>query len=195
MLTQQNHARQSDFRQRVDLLAVLKESLLVNGPLHQQTGARVKIVAAELPEFLLNRSRMAQVLVNLEKNALLAMLPVTDRERELVIAIDILANDTLQITIRDTGIGFTPEIKERLFTQGFTTRTDGSGHGLHYCINVIHEMGGEISAESAGPGTGATFGITIPRAVRRPQRTSDPSPADRTKTKALEMNTKAEQYV
>ncbi len=192
--SQQNHARHSDFRQRVDLLALLEESLLVNVPLRQQTGARVKIVAAELPEFLLNRSRMAQVLVNLEKNALLAMLPVTDREHELVIAIDILDNDTLQILIRDTGIGFTPEVKDRLFAQGFTTRTDGSGHGLHYCINVIQEMGGEITAESSGPGTGATFRITIPRAVRRPQRTT-PDPHDQMESESSEKNEKVEQYI
>jgi nitrogen-specific signal transduction histidine kinase len=71
----------------------------------------------------------------------------------------------LQIEVRDTGTGFTPEIHERLFGQGFTTRKEGSGLGLHYCVNVIREMGGDITAHSEGPGTGATFRITIPRAV------------------------------
>jgi two-component system NtrC family sensor kinase len=73
--------------------------------------------------------------------------------------------DTLQIEVRDTGTGFTSEIHERLFGQGFTTRKEGSGLGLHYCVNVIREMGGDITAHSEGPGTGATFKITIPRAV------------------------------
>lgn len=168
--SQQGHARRSDFRQRVDLISLIEESLLLNAAVQQQTGAQVKIIAGDLPEFHLNRSRLAQVLVNLEKNAMLSMQSVPGREHVLEIAVDVFADDSLQISFRDTGVGFTSEVQNRLFAQGFTTRAEGSGQGLHYCSNVVREMGGEISAESDGPGLGAVFVITIPRAVRRPQQ-------------------------
>jgi signal transduction histidine kinase len=163
--SQQSHARKSDFRQRVDLRALLNETLLVNEALQKQCGITVTINMPELPLLELNRSRVAQVLVNLEKNALLSMQSVPGRNHQLTLNVAVPETDTLQIEVRDTGTGFTPEIHERLFGQGFTTRKEGSGLGLHYCVNVIREMGGDITAHSEGPGTGATFRITIPRAV------------------------------
>lgn len=163
--SQQSHARKSDFRQRVDLRALLNETLLVNEALQKQCGVSVTINMPELPLLELNRSRVAQVLVNLEKNALLSMQSVPERNHVLTINVAVLETDLLQIEVQDTGTGFTPEIHERLFGQGFTTRKEGSGLGLHYCVNVIREMGGDITAHSDGPGTGARFQITIPRAV------------------------------
>ena len=62
--SQQGHARRSDFRQRVDLISLIEESLLLNATLQLQAGVQVRIIAGELPEFHLNRSRVAQVLVN-----------------------------------------------------------------------------------------------------------------------------------
>lgn len=163
--SQQSHARKSDFRQRVDLRALLNETLLVNEALQKQCNITVTINMPELPLLELNRSRVAQVLVNLEKNALLSMQSVPGRSHELTLNVAVPEPNTLQIEVRDTGTGFTPEIHERLFGQGFTTRKEGTGLGLHYCVNVIREMGGDITAFSEGPGTGATFRITIPRAI------------------------------
>jgi signal transduction histidine kinase len=170
--SQQSHARKSDFRQRVELRALLNETLLVNEALQKQCGITVSVNMPDLPLLELNRSRVAQVLVNLEKNALLAMQSVPRKNHELTLNVAILKSDVLQIEIRDTGTGFTPEIHERLFGQGFTTRKEGSGLGLHYCVNVIREMGGDITAYSDGPGTGASFTITIPRAIPETKKRS-----------------------
>jgi sensor domain CHASE-containing protein len=174
--SQQSHARKSDFRQQVDLRALLNETLLVNEALQKQCGVKATIHMPELPPVELNRSRIAQVLVNLEKNAMLSMQSVPGKNHELTVNVGILNSDTLQIEVRDTGTGFTPEIHERLFCQGFTTRKEGSGLGLHYCVNVIREMGGDITAHSDGPGTGATFQVTIPRAIPATMRSSPVSP-------------------
>lgn len=107
---------------------------------------------------------------------MLSMQSVPGKNHELTVNVGILNSDTLQIEVRDTGTGFTPEIYERLFCQGFTTRKEGSGLGLHYCVNVIREMGGDITAHSDGPGTGATFQVTIPRAIPATMRNSPVSP-------------------
>jgi sensor domain CHASE-containing protein len=181
--SQQSHARKSDFRQRVDLRALLNETLLVNEALQKQCGITAITNMPELPLLKLNRSRVAQVLVNLEKNALLSMQSVPERNHVLTINVAVLETDLLQIEVRDTGTGFTPEVHERLFGQGFTTRKEGSGLGLHYCVNVIREMGGDITAYSDGPGTGARFQITIPRAVPETIKSS----AANTETSASEV--------
>jgi signal transduction histidine kinase len=164
--SQQEYARHSDFRQRVDLRELIDETLLVNAPLQHQAGVQVQIEAEAFPEVLINRSRVSQVLVNIQKNAILSMQSLKGHHHVMTIELAIDIEGALLIRISDTGQGFTPEVKARLFAQGFTTRSSGSGVGLHYCANVIREMGGEITAESDGPGLGARFQIRIPRAVR-----------------------------
>lgn len=166
--SQQDHARKSDFRQKVDLEDLLNETLHINEQLLTGTGIRVHIEAPELPPLRLNRSRISQVLVNLQKNAILSMVSVPDKEHVLTIRVSAEAENTLMICVTDTGTGMSAEVQSRLFQQGFTTRSSGSGLGLHYCANVIRDLGGQISAHSAGPGTGATFRITIPGAITQP---------------------------
>lgn len=166
--SQQDHARKSDFRQKVGLQELLDETLHINEQLLTGTGIRIHIEAPELPLLRINRSRISQVLVNLQKNAILSMLSVPDKEHVLKISIREEPESTLAISVTDTGMGMTSEVQARLFQQGFTTRSTGSGLGLHYCANVIRDIGGQISAFSAGPGTGATFRITIPGAITQP---------------------------
>ncbi|MFO0977190.1 MAG: CHASE4 domain-containing protein [Planctomycetaceae bacterium] len=166
--SQQDHARKSDFRQKVGLQELLDETLHINEQLLTGTGIRVHIEAPELPLLRINRSRISQVLVNLQKNAILSMLSVPNKEHVLTVSVREEAENTLAISVTDTGTGMTSEVQSRLFQQGFTTRSTGSGLGLHYCANVIRDIGGQISAYSSGPGTGATFRITIPGAITQP---------------------------
>ena len=50
----------------------------------------------------------------------------------------------------------------RIFSHGFTTRKDGHGFGLHSGALAAKELGGSLHGESAGPGQGATFTLTLP---------------------------------
>lgn len=167
--SQQQHAGRSDFRQRVSFRELQDEALLVNSRLVQESGVQV---VTEMPEELnlnVNRSRLAQVLVNLQKNAILSMQSVPGRPHVLTISAEAEDDGSLRIRVQDTGIGISEAVRSRLFTQGFSTRGsgNGSGQGLHYCANVISEMGGRISAENPRIGHGAVFTIVIPNAVDR----------------------------
>jgi signal transduction histidine kinase len=55
-----------------------------------------------------------------------------------------------------------------MFTQGFTTKKDGHGFGLHISALAAIEMAGTLSCESEGPGLGATFTIDLPMQAERP---------------------------
>jgi signal transduction histidine kinase len=74
------------------------------------------------------------------------------------------AGDRIELSVSDTGEGLTPEECERLFTPYYTTKQHGTGLGLAIVQSVITDHGGTIAVESRAGG-GATFIITLPRAV------------------------------
>jgi signal transduction histidine kinase len=73
-----------------------------------------------------------------------------------------------QVTVLDNGIGFPPELAERIFDEFFQTedhmtrKHGGLGIGLTIARAMIAAHGGWITAESAGPGQGAVFRFTLP---------------------------------
>jgi signal transduction histidine kinase len=68
----------------------------------------------------------------------------------------------LRITVADNGEGIAPQNLTRVFSHGFTTRSNGHGFGLHSCVLAAQEMGGRLSAHSDGAGRGAIFTLDIP---------------------------------
>ena len=79
--------------------------------------------------------------------------------------------DSLIFSIKDNGIGFTDEEKERLFKQfgkierygqGLDIVSDGSGLGLYISKKIIELHGGKIWVESEGRSKGSTFNFTLP---------------------------------
>ena len=162
---QQTFAGRSDFRQDVELQPLLNEILKMNQELIRTSEVQVVVDLPALPELQLNKSKMTQVLVNLVRNAIQSMQDQPSDCRRLIISARCAEDDGIVIEICDTGMGFTPEVQAKLFTHGFTTKTDGNGFGLHYCANAIREAGGHVSAQSAGVGQGATFRIQLPHVM------------------------------
>lgn len=72
------------------------------------------------------------------------------------------AVDAIEIMVRDTGPGITPDNMPRIFEAGFSTRPGSSGLGLAVCHRILDQHGGSISVESR-PGCGATFRLRLPR--------------------------------
>lgn len=60
------------------------------------------------------------------------------------------------------GVGISPEHMNRIFSQGFTTKKDGHGFGLHSGAISAKLMGGSLTVKSEGEGYGATFTLTVP---------------------------------
>ncbi len=104
---------------------------------------------------------MLQILVNLLRNAKYACEGLGDQERRVTIVIE-RGELGVRVAVTDNGIGIAPENMTRIFTHGFTTKKTGHGFGLHSGALAAKEIGGLLRAESAGPGSGATFTLELP---------------------------------
>jgi PAS domain S-box-containing protein len=145
------HKEPGDIETLLDEVADLFEDTFQE---HHITLKREK--APKIPLISFDRQQIHQVLVNLFKNALEAMpqggdLTLTTR----------VQGPNLEVSIRDTGQGMTPEVKANIFQPYFTTKAKGTGLGLAICRNILEEHGGCLIADSV-PGQGSTFTIQIP---------------------------------
>ena len=108
-----------------------------------------------------DRTKILQVLINLIRNAKYACDDSATEEKTLTIAIGPSALG-VRISVIDTGVGIPKENLTKIFAFGFTTRKKGHGFGLHSSGLAAKEMGGELTGESDGLGTGAAFHLDLP---------------------------------
>ncbi len=112
-----------------------------------------------------NESRLSQVFLNLLVNAAQAMREGEASSNEVRITGRNVEGGKVEIEVRDTGSGISPEIKDRIFNPFFTTKGIGGGTGLGLSVShaIVTSMGGEISVQSE-VGKGTTFRLLVPSA-------------------------------
>ena len=123
--------------------------------------ARGDELADDLPPVIGDRVQLQQVILNLLRNASDAMSGVDDRPRELLIRTECDEGDRVRLSVKDAGVGFTPQAADKLFEAFFTTKSDGMGIGLSISRSIIEAHRGRLWA-TANDGPGATFAFSIP---------------------------------
>ncbi len=146
----------------IDMNAMIERMLVLTSNVFAQAGIQVeRNLSPHLPIFMGQPNQITQILLNILLNATAAM-PAGG-----TLTLTTSTNDTahgerqVQISIRDTGIGMSPEVQARIFEPFFTTKPEGSGLGLAVCSRLLQQHGGTIQVESS-PGNGSTFTITFP---------------------------------
>jgi two-component system sensor kinase FixL len=123
-------------------------------------GARVRLrIAPQLPEVIVDKIQVQQVLVNLIRNAVEAM--EQGERRELMISATRARDGAVEIAVADTGPGIATEIAERLFQPFVTTKAHGMGVGLSICRAIVEAHGGTLRAEK-NPDGGTIFRFSLP---------------------------------
>ena len=108
-----------------------------------------------------NRVQIAQVLVNLIRNAIEAMAETRSNERRISLQADLDKDGALRVVVQDSGPGLAPDLP--LFTPFETTKPGGLGLGLSICRTIIEAHGGTLDHEPGpGLGSGARFVFTLP---------------------------------
>jgi two-component system sensor kinase FixL len=108
---------------------------------------------------LADRVQIQQVLLNLIRNSVDAMLD--SPERRLVISSEAAEGDMVQVNVADTGGGMAPEVMEKLFQPFVSTKPHGMGVGLSICRTIVESHGGRIWPEPNSP-HGTVFRFTLP---------------------------------
>ncbi len=116
----------------------------------------------QLPVLLVDKHKVLQILINLVKNAVQSLRLIESGKRVLRLGLQRDREGLTVFSVEDNGVGISPEDLSRVFSYGFTTKSDGHGFGLHNAANAATEMGGQISVTSPGRGLGACFNLSLP---------------------------------
>ena len=151
-------ARPLEFKiEEMSVHDVLQElATLVEGEA-RQSKVQIQVVAPlALPPLKADREYLRQTLLNLILNGFQAM-----PEGGTMILEANTSKGNMLISVKDNGIGITPENLARIFDPYFTTKTRGSGLGLAIARRIVEAHGGTINVFSEA-GQGCRFEIALP---------------------------------
>jgi PAS domain S-box-containing protein len=148
-------------RELIDINEINRETvaLLRDETMRYNIAVRMEL-AEDLPQVVGDRVQLQQVAMNLLVNSIEAMKDA-DGTRELVIKSQQAEDQRVLVSVSDTGVGFAPQLAERLFEPFFTTKPHGTGMGLRICRSIIESHSGRLWAVP-NDGRGATFSFSIP---------------------------------
>lgn len=171
IMLQQMHSAVRPLLESLDLATVVDEAVRLEMSVYgTHQDIRIERQYVDIPPVYLPRSLLLQILVNLVANACQAMTKTPTGEKLLILRVIPLAEEKVRICVEDNGCGIDARHLTKIFKQGYTTKTDGHGFGLHHASLLAADMGGELRAESDGTGKGARFMLDLP-AARDPGKT------------------------
>jgi C4-dicarboxylate-specific signal transduction histidine kinase len=180
--TQHAYAKVSGVLEIATLEDIVEDALRMQGEILAHHNIKLLRDYVKAPPILVDRHKVLQILFNLLQNAKHACDKSDTGEKQIAVRIRTPDEQHVTVCVLDNGMGIAAENLTRIFAQGFSTRKDGHGLGLHSSLLMAQDMGGTLKAFSAGPGQGAAFTLELPltskvdpsRPGSRPNRSDDP---------------------
>lgn len=155
--------------QHTDITYTIKDSIELIKPAVAEAGLDLQLeLQTNLPPVKADTSRLAQLLTNLMSNA----IKFTDSPGLITLRTQVGADNTVSLSVSDTGRGISPDFIDKIFERFAQTRIEdseflqGMGTGLFMCADIAKHHNGEITVQSE-PGKGSTFTLTLPVAPAR----------------------------
>jgi GAF domain-containing protein len=175
------HSREgSGERRSVDLNSLVQESLNLayHGARAENQEFKIRLdhnLDSSAGEVELFPQEITRVLLNLISNGFYAATKrraeVRDGYEPTLVAATRNLGDRVEISIRDNGVGISPDVKDKMFNPFFTTKPPGEGTGLGLSLSydiVVKQHAGSIEVETQ-PGKFTEFKVVLPRkAASRP---------------------------
>ena len=148
----------ADINQVVNRVLLLTDHLFIPHRVRLETD-----LAVGMPELMIDRHMMEQVLMNLVLNAIQAM-----RNGGVLSIRTTVEEDQCLVRVQDSGCGISSSVLPRIFDPFFTTKNEGEGTGLGLSVSlgIVERHGGRIGVESE-VGKGTTFTVSIPLSTER----------------------------
>jgi polar amino acid transport system substrate-binding protein len=150
-----------DMEQEVDLAKVIDAaSIIVANAIKKCTGNFSVNIASDAPRVRGNFQKLEQVVINLLTNACQAL---TDRDQEVTVSVKSCEDQSVCLTVKDTGMGIPAEILPQIFDPFFTTKRDsgGTGLGLSISYGIVKDHKGTMVVKSE-VGRGTEFIVKLP---------------------------------
>jgi PAS domain S-box-containing protein len=122
-----------------------------------------------LPPVLADHIQIEQVLLNLLRNAIDAIVTADSQKRLIVVEAHCKSGHTVQVSVADSGPGVIAEVANRLFEPFTTTKPEGMGMGLSISRSIVESHGGRLRMLQR-VGSGAAFVFDLPTDGHEPSR-------------------------
>ena len=116
----------------------------------------------DLPPVVVDHIQIEQVIINLIRNSVEALQDLPkNTQRQITIHSHLAANNSIQVSVEDNGLGIDENTKQKILTPFHTTKKNGTGMGLSISRALIEAYGGTLNFNSQ-LGKGSTFYFTLP---------------------------------
>ncbi|HLX70329.1 MAG TPA: PAS domain-containing protein [Verrucomicrobiae bacterium] len=159
---QQNYSKVAGVVEKTDLVEIVEDAIRIHSGAYARHNVIVEKQYEAKPTVFVDRHKILQILGNLLSNAKYACDGSTAKEKKVIVRVETLPGNFVRMRVTDNGMGISKENLARIFTQGFTTRREGHGFGLHGSALAAREIGGTLTVASDGPNKGAIFTLEIP---------------------------------
>lgn len=136
---------------------------------NELTNSKTKIdfdLDKNIPIIFIDKIQIQQVILNLIQNAIEAMNENYNKEKRIHITSKATHFETIEITLNDTGPGFSKENITKVFMPFFTTKAHGRGMGLAICRSIIETHGGQFTINSNSSNSSSWIRFSLPLSIQ-----------------------------